>query len=448
MQQQASLPSARVDFTVKPGGALSGALGVPGDKSISHRALLLGAIAEGETRVSGFLAGADCLATLAAIRALGIKVDMPAAGRLTVHGRGLTGLSAPKHELDLGNSGTAMRILLGVLAGQEFAVKLTGDESLCKRPMQRVIAPLSAMGAQIESHNGCAPLTVRGIRPLNPLRYTLPVASAQVKSALLLAGLYAGGYSWIKEPRASRDHTERMLSAFNCPCLKENSWLGIHGGGVLHATQIQVPGDLSSAAFFLAAAAMLPGSELTLKDVGVNPTRDGVIRLLKEMGAEIDLVNPRLWGAEPVADIEVRGKTLRGIDISPEQVVLAIDDIPAILVAAASARGVTRVRGAGELRVKESDRLAAMQAGLEVLGVPVKVDGDDISVTGVERFLGGSVQSFGDHRIAMAFAMAALKATAPLTIQDCRNVDTSFPGFATLARGAGLDIAVSTGEAA
>ena len=448
MQHQANPASARIDFAAKPGGALHGVLGVPGDKSISHRALLFGAIAEGETRITGFLAGADCLATLAAIRALGVKVDALADDRYTVHGRGLTGLQAPRHELDLGNSGTAMRILLGVLAGQTFAAKLTGDESLRKRPMQRVIAPLSAMGVQIESHAGCAPLTVRGAHPLRPLRYTLPVASAQVKSALLLAGLYAGGYSWIKEPRTSRDHTERMLSAFNCACLKENGWLGIHGGGVLRATQIEVPGDLSSAAFFLVAAAMTPGSELTLQNVGVNPTRDGVIRLLKEMGAEITLVNPRLWGAEPVADIEVRGSPLHGIDISPEQVVLAIDEIPALLIAAASARGVTRVRGAGELRVKESDRLLAMQTGLGVLGVPVTVEGDDISVTGVERFRGGTLQSFGDHRIAMAFAMAALRATAPITIQDCRNVDTSFPGFADLAGKAGLDIAVQTGEAA
>lgn len=446
MQQQASLPTTRVDFTVNPGGVLSGAVSLPGDKSISHRALLLGAIAEGETRITGFLAGADCLATLAAIRALGVKVHALADDRYTVHGRGLMGLQPPRHELDLGNSGTAMRILLGLLAGQEFAVKLTGDESLRKRPMQRVIAPLSAMGAQIESHAGCAPLTVRGARPLKPLRYTLPVASAQVKSGLLLAGLYAGGYSWIKEPRSSRDHTERMLDAFNCACLKENGWLGIHGGGVLHATQVEVPGDLSSAAFFLVAAAMTPGSELTLKDVGVNPTRDGVIRLLKEMGAEIALVNPRIWGAEPVADIQVRGSPLHGIDISPEQVVLAIDEIPALLVAAASARGTTRVRGAGELRVKESDRLQAMQVGLKVLGVPVVVEGDDISVTGVERFHGGTIQSFGDHRIAMAFAMAALKATTPLTIRDCRNVDTSFPGFAALAGKAGLDIAVRTVE--
>ena len=433
-------PQTRVDFTVSPGGKLDGTLAVPGDKSISHRALLMGAIAEGETRISGFLAGADCLATLAAIRALGIQMDQPSADRVNVHGKGPMGLREPKFELDLGNSGTAMRILLGLLAGQEFAVRLTGDESLRKRPMQRVIAPLNAMGAQIESHDGCAPLTVRGIRPLMPLRYMLPVASAQVKSALLLASLYAGGYSWIKEPRTSRDHTERMLSAFGHSCLKENGWLGIHGGGTLHATQIQVPGDLSSAAFFLVAAAMTPGSELLLQDVGVNPTRDGVIRLLRDMGAEIELTNLRTWGGEPVADIQVQGGSLHGIDISPEQVVLAIDEIPALLIAAAAARGVTRVRGAGELRVKESDRLQAMQTGLQVLGVPVAVEGDDISVTGVERFRGGSIQSFSDHRIAMAFAVAALRADAPLNILDCRNVDTSFPGFAALAKQAGLGI--------
>lgn len=440
MQQTASHTHPQIDFTVSPGGVMNGKFSVPGDKSISHRALLMGAIAEGETRISGFLAGADCLATLAAIRALGIQVDTSVPDRVSVHGKGLMGLHEPKAELDLGNSGTAMRILLGLLAGQEFAARLTGDESLRKRPMQRVIAPLSAMGAQIESREGCAPLTIRGLHPLKPLRYMLPVASAQVKSALLLASLYAGGYSWIKEPRVSRDHTERMLSAFGHSCLKENGWLGIHGGGTLHATQIQVPGDLSSAAFFLVAAAMTPDSELLLEDVGVNPTRDGVIRLLQEMGANIELLNPRTFGGEPVADIRVRSSVLRGIDIGPEQVVLAIDEIPALLIAAAAARGVTRVRGAGELRVKESDRLQAMQTGLQALGVPVSVEGDDISVTGVERFRGATLQSFSDHRIAMAFAMAALRADAPLTILDCRNVDTSFPDFAALASQAGLGI--------
>ena len=441
MQTAASV-STRIDFTVGPGGRLSGSFPVPGDKSISHRALLLGAIAEGETRISGFLPGADCLATLEAVRALGVRVETPADDRVNVHGCGLTGLKPPQQPLDLGNSGTAMRLLLGVLAGQEFASRLVGDESLSRRPMQRVIAPLTAMGAQLESTDGHAPLTVRGMRPLVPLRYMLPVASAQVKSALLLAGLYAGGYSWLKEPRPSRDHTERMLTAFGHGCLRENGWLGVHGGGSLHATQIEVPGDLSSAAFFLVGAVMTPGSELLLQNVGVNPTRDGIIRLLRQMGADIELLNPRQWGAEPVADIQVRGSALRGIDVGPEEVVLAIDEIPALLVAAAAAKGVTRVRGAGELRVKESDRLAAMQQGLRQLGVPVDVQGDDISVTGVESFKGASLSSFGDHRIAMAFALAALRAEAPLHIQDCRNVDTSFPGFAALARRAGLGIAV------
>ena len=440
--QTAASASTRIDFTVGPGGRLNGGFPVPGDKSISHRALLLGAIAEGETRISGFLPGADCLATLGAVRALGVRVDTPTADRVNVHGQGLTGLKAPQQALDLGNSGTAMRILLGVLAGQEFASRLVGDESLSRRPMQRVIAPLTAMGAQLESTDGHAPLTVRGIRPLVPLRYMLPVASAQVKSALLLAGLYAGGYSWLKEPRPSRDHTERMLTAFGHGCLRENGWLGIHGGSSLHASQIEVPGDLSSAAFFLVGAAMTPGSELLLQNVGVNPTRDGIIRLLRQMGADIELLNPRQRGAEPVADIQVRGGALRGIEVGSEDVVLAIDEIPALLVAAAAAKGVTQVRGAGELRVKESDRLAAMQQGLQRLGVPVVVQGDDISVTGVASFKGAGLSSFGDHRIAMAFAMAALRAEAPLHIQDCRNVDTSFPGFAALARQAGLGITV------
>ncbi|HEU5399197.1 MAG TPA: 3-phosphoshikimate 1-carboxyvinyltransferase [Gammaproteobacteria bacterium] len=425
---------------------LKGSLRVPGDKSISHRALLLGAIAEGETRISGFLAGEDCLATLAAIRALGVQVETVDAGRLKVQGRGLLGLQAPQAPLDLGNSGTAIRILTGLMAGQTFAATLTGDASLQKRPMQRVIEPLTAMGARIESREGGrAPLTVHGTRPLKPLRYILPVASGQVKSALLLAGLYAGGYSWLKEPGPSRDHTERMLSAFGHGCLKENGWIGIHGGGTLLATQVEVPADLSSAAFFLAAAAMTPGSRLTLENVGVNPTRDGIIQLLKRMGAEIRLENPRQLGAEPVADIEVEGTRLQAIDIGPEEVVLAIDDIPALLIAAAAARGTTRVRGAGELRVKESDRLQAMQEGLATLGVPVEATIDGIQVTGVERFQGGEIQSHGDHRIAMAFAVASVRAKAPLLIRDCRNVDTSFPGFAALAARVGLGIASREG---
>jgi len=437
-----------VDYRVAPGGQLKGRLRVPGDKSISHRALLLGAVAEGTTRIEGFLNGADCLATLAALRAMGVQVETPAPTSVTVHGRGMEGLQAPPAPLDLGNSGTAMRLMTGLLAGQSFTSMLMGDASLSRRPMKRIIEPLTRMGAVIESHDGKAPLTIRGRRPLAPIRYPMPIASAQVKSALLLAGLYAGGYTWIKEPGPSRDHTERMLAAFGQECLWEDAWVGIHGGGPLKATSVEVPGDLSSAALFLAAAAMCPGSELVLENVGVNPTRDGVIHLLRGMGADIRLSRPRERGEEPVADVEVRGGELHGIDIGAEMVALAIDDIPAVLVAAAAAKGVTRVQGAAELRMKESDRLQAMHAGLSALGVPVELSRDGIAVTGVEHFRGGVVQSHGDHRIAMAFALAALKADGPLTILDCANVDTSFPGFVEAAAAAGLQISLGGGRAA
>jgi len=437
-----------VDFQVSADGLLSGELRVPGDKSISHRALLLGALAEGETRIEGFLPGADCLATLAAVRALGVSVNGPTAGRVSIEGRGLDSLRPSPSSLDLGNSGTSIRLLTGLLAGQPFATTLSGDPSLQRRPMQRVIEPLVAMGARIESRAGHAPLTVHGHRPLKPLRYEMPVASAQVKSALLLAGLYAGGYSWVREPGASRDHTERMLSSFGHPCLREGDWIGIHGGGVLRGTRIEVPGDLSSAAFFLAGAAMTPGSQLVLEGVGVNPTRDGILRLLTQMGADIRLEKPRMCGAEPMADIVVRGSALQGIDITPEQVVSAIDDLPALLVAAAAAEGVTTLRGAAELRVKESDRLQALEAGFKVLGVPVEMSRDGLRLTGVKRFKGGEIQSFGDHRIAMAFSMAALRAEAPLTIRDCVNVDTSFPNFVLLARQCGMHISADGRAAA
>jgi 3-phosphoshikimate 1-carboxyvinyltransferase len=440
--------AASLDYHVAPGGELKGRLRVPGDKSISHRALLLGAIAEGKTAIEGFLPGADCLATLAAVRALGVEVEQATPTQLLVDGRGLDGLRPAREPLDLGNSGTSMRILMGLLAGQGFETTLTGDASLRKRPMKRVIHPLMAMGASIESRNGFAPITVHAIKPLEPARHMLKVASAQVKSALLLAGLYAGGYTWIKEAGPSRDHTERMLGSFGVRCLRDSGWLGIHGGEVLKATRIEVPADLSSAAFFMAGAAMTPGSDVTLEHVGVNPTRDGVIRLLRDMGADIQFSNPHLYAGEPAADLQVRGGSLRGIDIGPELVALAIDDIPAVLVAAAAARGVTRVRGAAELRVKESDRLQAMASGLTALGVPVELSQDGITVTGVERFRGGELQSFGDHRIAMAFALAALRADAPLSILDCANVETSFPGFVPFAQAAGLVITADARRAA
>ena len=431
---------ARVDYALTPGGTLQGKLRVPGDKSISHRALMLGAIAEGATEIEGFLNGADCLATLAAIRALGVEVETPTPTNVRVKGRGLYGLHHAKAPLDCGNSGTAMRIFMGLLAGQGFDTTLVGDASLSRRPMQRSIDPLMAMGAKIESRGGFAPMTLRAVKPLSPARHVLKMASAQLKSALLLAGLYAGGYTWIKEPGPSRDHTERMLHSFGIHCLRESGWLGIHGGETPQATRIEVPADLSSAAFFLAGAAMTPGSDLLLENVGVNPTRDGVIRILRLMGAHIEIRHSRLGGGEPAADIHIRGGRLRGTDITPELVTLAIDDIPAILVAGACAEGVTRVHGAAELRVKESDRLQSMEKGLAALGVPVETRADSIQVTGVAHLRGGEVDSFGDHRIAMAFAMAGLRTEGPLNVRDCANVDTSFPGFVALAREAGLQI--------
>ena len=440
--------AARLDYALTPGGTLQGSLRVPGDKSISHRALMLGAIAEGDTEIEGFLDGADCLATLAAMRALGVEVENVSPARLKVHGRGLYGLRAPTAPLDCGNAGTAMRLLMGLLAGQGFEATLVGDESLSRRPMKRVIHPLMAMGASIESRNGLAPITLHAVKPLEPARHVLNVASAQVKSAILLAGLYAGGYTWLKEPGLSRDHTERMLRSFGVNLLRESGWLGIHGDETLRATRVEVPADLSSAAFFLAGAAMCPGSDLSMEGVGVNATRDGVIRILRLMGAHIEIRHSRLGGTEPAADIHVKGGRLRGIDITPELVTLAIDDIPAILVAAACAEGVTRVHGAAELRVKESDRLQAMQTGLQTLGVTVESTADGIQVTGVKHLHGGDIQSFGDHRIAMAFAMAGLRAESPITIRDCANVDTSFPGFVALARQAGLQITEHQAQAA
>ncbi len=437
-------PSAvkRLDFVVAPGGRLTGQIRVPGDKSISHRALMLAALAEGETHISGFLESDDCHRTLTALQALGVSIQHVVPGEVTVRGTGKRSLHAARQPLDLGNSGTAMRLLAGLLCGQPFVSVLTGDESLRRRPMARIIEPLAQMGAVIESTQACAPLTVHGRRPLKPLRYAMPLASAQVKSALLLAGLYADGETWLHEPATSRDHTERMLAAFGCECLRADGWLGLRGGTVLHGAAMPVPGDLSSAGFFLAGAAMVPGTRLMLENVGVNPTRTGIISLLRDMGADIRLHNPRLAGKEPLADMEIAGNGLHGIDIDSGMVPLAIDEFPALLVAAACAEGVTTLRGAAELRVKESDRLAAMATGLRTLGVAVDVWDDGMRVRGTESFAGGAVTSNGDHRIAMAFAMAGLRARSAIRIRDCRNVDTSFPGFAAIARAAGLSISV------
>jgi 3-phosphoshikimate 1-carboxyvinyltransferase len=434
---------AAVTFTIEPGGALRGAIRVPGDKSISHRAVIFGAIAEGDTQVSGFLEAADTLATAAAFRAMGVEVDGPRDGRLSVRGVGLRGLRAPAAGLDLGNSGTAMRLLPGVLVAQAFDVRLCGDASLNTRPMGRIITPLASMGARIEASDALTPpLAIHGLgAPLAAIEYRMPVASAQVKSCLLLAGLYADGVTRIHEPAPSRDHTERMLSAFGHPVARAGDVVSIAGGGALRGTAVEVPGDISSAAFFLVGASIAPGSDLHIEGVGMNPTRVGVIEVLRTMGAHIDIVHERDVGGEPIADLHVRAADLRGVHIPPELVPLAIDEFPALFIAAACARGETVLVGARELRVKESDRIAAMAEGLTALGVDAEPRDDGMRIRG-GALGGGRVASHGDHRIAMALAMAGLRASAPVVIDDCANVATSFPGFAELARASGLAIDV------
>lgn len=404
---------------------------------------MLGSLAEGMTRVSGFLEGADALATLSAFRAMGVNIGDPGQGRLQIEGVGLHGLQAPAAPLDLGNSGTSMRLLAGLLAGQRFNSELTGDASLSKRPMERVTAPLAEMGAVIDTaEGGTAPLRIRGGQTLQGIRYDMPVASAQVKSSLLLAGLYAKGETWVREPAPTRDHTERMLEGFGYPVLREpDGWVGVRGGGELRGMSIDVPADISSAAFFMVGATIAPGSEVILEHVGINPTRTGVLDILSLMGADIELRNRKEVGGEPVADVRVRSTTLHGVEIPPRMVPLAIDEFPAIFVAAACAHGTTVLTDAAELRVKESDRIAVMADGLQRLGIDARPTADGMVIKG-GQFTGGEVDSHGDHRIAMAFAMAALRAPEPVVIHDCDNVDTSFPGFAELAAAHGVGLRV------
>lgn len=429
-----------ISFQVDAGGSLNGCIRVPGDKSISHRSIMLGAIAEGTTRISGFLQGEDSLATLRAFQAMGVDIEGPDKGGVVVHGVGLDGLQAPAQPLDLGNSGTSMRLLSGLLAGQAFDSELVGDSSLMSRPMRRVTAPLAQMGAEIDTSDaGTAPLKIKGGRRLRAIDYQMPVASAQVKSCLLLAGLYAHGRTCVHEPAPTRDHTERMLNGMGYPVDCSEGAACLDGGGSLAATLIDVPADISSAAFFLVGASIAPGSDLQLQHVGVNPTRTGVIDILKLMGADIVLSNPRIVGGEPVADVRVRAASLHGIDIPIEQVPLAIDEFPALFVAAACAQGRTRLTGAGELRVKESDRIQVMADGLQALGVDAEPTPDGMIIQGGD-IAGGTVDSHGDHRIAMSFAMAALRASGPIRIEDCANVNTSFPGFVGLAADTGLRI--------
>ncbi|MDH1050785.1 bifunctional prephenate dehydrogenase/3-phosphoshikimate 1-carboxyvinyltransferase, partial [Pseudomonas sp. GD03903] len=428
-------------FLAQPGGRLSGRVRVPGDKSISHRSIMLGSLAEGTTEVQGFLEGEDALATIQAFRDMGVVIEGPHHGRVTVHGVGLHGLKTPPGPIYLGNSGTSMRLLSGLLAAQPFDTTLTGDASLSKRPMNRVAKPLREMGAVIETGpEGRPPLTIRGGQKLTGMHYDMPMASAQVKSCLLLAGLYAAGETSTTEPAPTRDHTERMLRGFGYPVDVEGATARVESGHKLSATSIEVPADISSAAFFLVAASIAEGSDLTLEHVGINPTRTGIIDILKLMGADITLENQREVGGEPVADIRVRSAQLKGIDIPEDLVPLAIDEFPVLFVAAASAEGRTVLRGAEELRVKESDRIQVMADGLLALGVKCEPTPDGIIIDG-GSYGGGEVWSHGDHRIAMSFSVASLRAGAPIRIHDCANVATSFPNFLGLASGAGIRVA-------
>jgi len=435
---------SQTDYIVQPGGQLSGSFRVPGDKSISHRSIMFGSIADGTTHVSGFLQGEDSLNTLRAFRAMGVEIDGPTAeGEVTIQGVGIDGLKPPAAPIDLGNSGTSIRLMSGLLAGQAFDVELRGDRSLSKRPMKRVTEPLALMGARIDTaEGGKPPLRVHGGSKMQGIDYAMPMASAQVKSCLLLAGMYASGTTCVTEPATTRDHTERMLNAFAYPVETQGNRMCITGGGRLSACDIDVPADISSAAFFLVAASIAENSDITLQHVGVNPTRTGVIDILKLMGANIELNNQRMVGGEPVADIRVRSAKLQGIAVPEALVPLAIDEFPALFVAAACAEGTTVVTGAEELRVKESDRIQVMADGLQAIGVDATPTEDGMVING-GPIAGGQVHSRDDHRIAMAFTMAGLRASAPITIEDCANVNTSFPDFIGLASRAGIQVAIA-----
>jgi 3-phosphoshikimate 1-carboxyvinyltransferase len=434
-----------MNIVVNPSALNSGAVCVPGDKSISHRALMLGAVADGTTTISGFLAGEDCRATLGALRAMGVKIDELSATDLSVSGAGLYGLQRPSGPLDMGNSGTAMRLFAGLLCGQSFSSRLIGDESLSNRPMNRVIQPLSMMGARISAEEGKPPLHIDGGQKLTGLVYRLPVASAQVKSAILLAGLYADGEVTVIEPAVTRDHTERMLRSMGVALTQGETQIILNGGQKLKGTNIEVPADLSSAAFVILAAIISADAEVTIERVGVNPTRTGVIDILKDMGADISIDNVQLFGEEPVADITVRSSRLFGIDVDPAKVSLAIDEFPVLFVAAACADGKTTFTGLEELRVKESDRIAAMAEGLRALSVPVDESQDGAIVHGGKLY-GGVVRSHGDHRIAMSFAVAGTVAEWPVHIEDTDAVATSFPGFVDCLRSLGVDITCQDGS--
>ncbi len=421
-----------LNFISKPVGYLKGEITVPGDKSISHRSIIFGAIAIGTSVIDGFLDGEDCIATLKAFQSMGVRIEGPDKQRVIIHGVGKHGLKQPQNIIDCGNSGTSMRLLAGLLAAQQFDSQLTGDESLLKRPMLRISRPLSQMGADVTTQDGKPPIVIKGGKKLNGIHYVMPEASAQVKSCLLLAGMYAEGQTKITENAVSRDHTERMLRTFSYPVQIQDGAIVIDRNGECYGTRLNIPGDISSAAFFIVAASITPGSDVLIRNVGINPTRTGIIHILTEMGADIKVLNQRAYGEEPVADLRIRYSQLKGIDIPASMVPLAIDEFPVIFIAAACAQGKTTLHGAKELRLKESDRIGAMVDGLNQLGVHAEGFDDGILIEG-GSIQGGEVNSRGDHRIAMSFAIAGAVASAPVTIKNCANVATSFPSFVTTA---------------
>ncbi len=431
-------------YTVGPGTQVGGRLAVPGDKSVSHRSMMFGGIADGTTLVSGFLPSEDCHASMAAMRALGVRIEQTSATDVAVHGVGMRGLRAAGHALDMGNAGTAMRLFTGLLSAQPFDSTLVGDASLMKRPMERAAKPLREMGADVRTLDGRPPVDIRGGRRLHGIEYRMPVASAQVKSAVLLAGLYAEGATTVVSPAVSRDHSERMLQSFGVTVAVQELSVRIEPPARLLAQRVAVPGDFSSAAFFIVAGLLGADAQgLLIENVGLNPTRTGLLDILRAMGARIEVGNARASGSEPVADLLVHRSALRGIAVPAALVPLAIDEFPVLFVAAACAAGETLITGAEELRVKESDRIAAVSAGFRALGVEHEVLPDGMRIPGRPEgpvFAGGEVDSCGDHRIAMAFSVASLRAAAPIRILDVANVATSFPGFVALARQAGLDV--------
>jgi 3-phosphoshikimate 1-carboxyvinyltransferase len=431
-------------FEAHPSMRVFGTMAVPGDKSISHRALMLSGIADGTSEVKGFLASEDCLASLAAMRSLGVHVEQCSATHVLIHGVGMNGLKGAGRPLDLGNAGTAIRLFTGLLSAQKFDSQLIGDASLMQRPMERVAKPLREMGAEIRTRNGTPPVEIIGGQRLRGIEYPMPIASAQVKSAILLAALYATGSTTVVAPALSRDHSERMLAGCGVNVITEGLRTTLQPPKHLSRQAMTVPGDFSSAAFFIVAGLLAAAEDgLLIRNVGINPTRTGLLEILRRMGANIEIIDARASGAEPVADLRVRASRLRGIQVPEELISLAIDELPVLFIAAACADGETRVTGAEELRVKESDRIAAMSAGFTTLGVLHEPLPDGMRIEGRSAgaaFSGGAVHSFGDHRIAMAFAVASLRAADLIEIRDVANVATSFPGFVPLAQSIGLAI--------